>query len=235
MHVQDEIRDALVLGQLGVGARQQHAVVGMWPEAGPDFLAVDDPAFAVFEGFEHRASLEAGEVGSRVWLGVQLAPDVVGSEHALHVALLLLLGAVVDEGWADQAEGEAVDGARHVAARHLFGDDGLLHRPCVLAAVGLGPAHADVASLVQRPLPGLLLGQRPQRPRRMFSNPLAHPQTKALILSRIVQVHVDLLVSRMSLVASLKSRVTSRKSYRSSLATCDLRLATRDQRPRRRG
>src|SRR5262249_43350887 len=151
VHVQDEVRDALVLRRVGIGAREQHAVVGVWAEAGPDFLAVDDPALAVLESLQHRARFETGEVRARVRLGIQLAPDVFGGEHALHVAAFLLFGTVLDEGRADQAEGETVDGTGHVAVRHLFGDDGLLLRPRLLATVYLWPAHADVASLVQRP------------------------------------------------------------------------------------
>src|SRR5262249_2038561 len=84
-HVQDEVRDAPILGRVRVWASQQHPVVGVWGEAGPDFLAADDPVAAV----AYRAGLQAGQVRARVWLGIQLAPDLLGRQHAREVALLL--------------------------------------------------------------------------------------------------------------------------------------------------
>ena len=81
----------------------------MWPEAGPHLLAVDDVVVAVLEASRTALVLQAGQVGARVGLRVQLAPDVLGGQDALDVALLLLLGAVGDQRRADEADAQAVD------------------------------------------------------------------------------------------------------------------------------
>src|SRR5207302_11450529 len=57
-HVEDEVRDALVLGHVRFRARQQDAEGGVCPEAGPDFLAVDRPVIALAYG----ARLQTGQV-----------------------------------------------------------------------------------------------------------------------------------------------------------------------------
>src|SRR5205085_453730 len=103
------------------------------------------------------------------------------------------MSAVYDQRRAEQAQREAVDGAGQVGARHLFGDDGLLHWSSVLATVFVRPAHTDEARLIQPALPRFLLLERIQRPRRMLRNPATHVQTKAFVFSRIIQVHSDLL------------------------------------------
>src|SRR5919202_189268 len=177
VHVQDEVGDALVLGDAGVRPRQEHAEVGVGPEARPDLLPVDHPLVALAYG----AGLEAGQVGAGIGFRVQLAPDVVGGEHAPQVALLLLLGAVHDQGRADQPQGEAVDGARHVGQGHLLGHDGLLHGPRLEPAVRARPAHADEAGLVQRPLPGFLLLEGLERPGPMLGEPAPRAVAKALV------------------------------------------------------
>ena len=58
MHVEREIRDALVLGCVGVGTRQQHAPIGVLASAGPHLLPGDDVLVAV----EFGLGGEAGEV-----------------------------------------------------------------------------------------------------------------------------------------------------------------------------
>ena len=52
--------------------------------------------------------LERGEVGARLGLGEALAPDLLGREDRLEVALLLLLGAVGDHHRAAHREAEHV-------------------------------------------------------------------------------------------------------------------------------
>ena len=60
-HVEGEVGDALVLGDVGVGAGQQHAEVGVLAARGPHLLAVDDPLVAVLDG----PGLQAGQVRAR--------------------------------------------------------------------------------------------------------------------------------------------------------------------------
>src|SRR3990172_4493666 len=81
-HVEEEARDALVLGDLGVGPRQEDSPVGDRSARGPDLLAVDEKMVALVL----RARPEAREVRARVGLGVELAPDLLGREHFLEIA-----------------------------------------------------------------------------------------------------------------------------------------------------
>src|SRR5207249_2304516 len=64
-HVEEEARDALVLGRLRVGAGEQDSPVGDGPARGPDLLAVDDEVVALVLG----ARLEAREVRAGIGLG----------------------------------------------------------------------------------------------------------------------------------------------------------------------
>ena len=50
MHVEHEIRHALVLGNVGIRARHQHAPPRPMRQCGPHLLAVDDPLVAVANG-----------------------------------------------------------------------------------------------------------------------------------------------------------------------------------------
>src|SRR2546423_8540707 len=61
--------------------------------------------------------LEPGQVRPRVGLGVELAPDLLGGQHLLQVALLLRLGAVHDDRRPDEADAEPVDRRRRPPAR----------------------------------------------------------------------------------------------------------------------
>ncbi len=47
LHVHQEVGEALVLGGLAVGARDEHAPLGVLGAAGPDLLAGDDPFVAL--------------------------------------------------------------------------------------------------------------------------------------------------------------------------------------------
>ena len=62
-----------MLGDVGVGAGEQHAEVGDLAAGRPDLLAVDDPLVAVLD----RLGREAGEVGAGAGLAEQLAPGLL--------------------------------------------------------------------------------------------------------------------------------------------------------------
>src|SRR5690606_19123206 len=113
--------------------RQQQPPIGAVRAARPDLLAVDDELVAL----QHGTGAQAGEVRARVWLGEELAPDLVGSQDVPQEALLLRLGTVVDERRADDGDAERVEGRRRVDPRHLLANDRLLHRP------GSAPAILD--------------------------------------------------------------------------------------------
>src|SRR5579859_6210099 len=191
VHVQDEIRDALVLGNVRIRAGEQHAVVGDRPQAGPDLLAIDDVVLAVVETLADGFRLQAGEVGPGIRLGIQLTPDVLGRQDAADVLLLLRLRAVGNQGWPDDAQAQAVDRPWHIAAGHLLGHDRLFQWSGVLTAVLARPTHADHAGLVERALPRLALRERFQWAGRVCFEPLADAQAKGFILSRVFKIHSD--------------------------------------------
>src|SRR5256884_13247 len=148
-HVEEHARDALVLGRLRVGAREQDPPVGDRPARGPDLLAVDEEVVALVLG----ARLEAREVRAGVGLRVELAPDLLGREHPLQVALLLPVGPVDDDRRADEADPEPVDRRRRADPRHLVLDDRLLHRRGGPAAVLRRPQHPHLARPLEPPVP----------------------------------------------------------------------------------
>ena len=93
VHVDEEIRDPAVLGDVPVRTRQQNSVIGDVSVRVPHLLAVDDPFVAVALG----ARRQAGEVRSRARLREQLAPHLVTAEHRADEALLLPFGAVGED------------------------------------------------------------------------------------------------------------------------------------------
>src|ERR1041384_1099108 len=66
---------------------------------GPHLLAVDQEMVALVHG----PGAQAGKVGAGARLGIALAPDLVAAEDLWQIALLLLLGAPVDQGRAQEA------------------------------------------------------------------------------------------------------------------------------------
>jgi len=149
VHVEQKIRDALVLLGLGIGAREEHHPVGLVGERRPHLLAVDDELVTGL----FRPRLERGEVGSRVRLGISLAPDLLAREHLGRVAALLLLRPVGNDGGARHADGQDVEDGRRLGERDLFVEDHLLHEGEAAPAVLLGPGDADEAGLVHLALP----------------------------------------------------------------------------------
>jgi len=148
-HVEEEVGDPFVPRGLGVGAGQQHHPVRDVSQRGPDLLAVDHPVLAVL----HRASLERGQVGAGVGLGVALAPDLLAGEDFGGVALLLLFGPVGDDRGAGHADAQDVQDGRGLGQRHLLLQDQLLHEGESLAAVFLGPGEPDESGVEELALP----------------------------------------------------------------------------------
>ena len=157
-------REALVTGQVGVGAAGQPDVVGVLDQRGPHLLAVDHPLVAL----QPRPGLQAGEVGARTRLRV--------ADREVHLALedlrqdlgLLRVGAEAHDRGPDRVERQVGD--RHPGDGRLVGEDELVHHRPVLAAVLLRPADAQPAVvadllddfLVDRRVPELA-GRRRQR------------------------------------------------------------------------
>ncbi len=150
VHRHDEHRQALVLGHVGVGAREQQPVGGELGVGGPHLLAAQPPAAVVLLA---RACLHGREVRAGGGLGEQLAPDLVAVEHRPEVAGLLLLRAVGDDRGAEHADADRVEDAGHFRARDLLVADDLLDRTETLPAEVLGPGHAREPALGELALP----------------------------------------------------------------------------------
>ena len=93
----DEQGDALVLGDVGVGAGQQQDVGGEISAAGEHLLAVDDPVVAV----AHRPGLGGENVGARGRLAVAERGDDLAGGQARQHRLLQVVGAVADDDVPD--------------------------------------------------------------------------------------------------------------------------------------
>jgi len=102
LHVETKHGDARVLRHARVGAREEQAPAGVVTAARPDLLTVDDPLVAVAA----RTSREAGEVGSCVGLGEELAPDLAAVLDRREPACALLVVAVREQGRTDEREAD---------------------------------------------------------------------------------------------------------------------------------
>ena len=143
-----------MLRDVGVGAGQEHAEVGVLAARGPHLLAVDDPLVAVLDG----PGLQAGQVRARLGLAEELAPGLLPGDDVPHVEVDLLLGAVGGDGGGGQQQ--AQPGGR--AERAEVGDL-LLHEDDV------GAGHALAVGVLGQPGGGPA-GQAQALP------PLAHGQ-----------------------------------------------------------
>ena len=156
VHVEREVGDALVLGDIGVGAGDEHAEVGDLAARGPHLLAGDDPLLAVLDG----AGLQAGEVGPGAGLAEELAPGLLAGDDVADVEVDLLLRAMGRDRGRRQQQPEAT----WRAERPEVGD-GVLHRHAVVAVQALAVG---------------VLGQTRRRPSRQAEAlpPLTHGELR---------------------------------------------------------
>ena len=132
-------REALVAGEVGVGAAGQPDPVGVLDQRGPHLLAVDHPLVALAGGL----GLQRRQVGARAGLGVADREVQVAGEDLREEELLLLVGAVAHDRRPDRVERQVGD--RHPGHGRGVGEDQLLDHRARLAAVLLGPADAQPA------------------------------------------------------------------------------------------
>ena len=139
VHGDQEHRDALVLGHVGVGAGGEPDVVGVAGQAGEDLGAVDDVLVTV----AHGPGGQRCEVGARVRLGVaDTEVDLPGQDLGEEV-LLLLLRAEVHDGRAHGVDGQHGHGC--AAAHGLVEEDELFNGRATLATPLGWPADAEPA------------------------------------------------------------------------------------------
>src|SRR5580692_3514172 len=199
IHGHYEHGQALVLGHVRVGAREQQPVGGELGVGGPHLLAGQAPAAVVLLA---RARLHGGEVGAGGGLGEELAPDLVAVEQRGEVAGLLLLGAVGDDRGPEHADADGVEDAWHFGAADLLVADDLLDRAEALPAVFLGPGDAGEPALGKLALPCaaggddlILVLDRPGPLQNgcfglVLVEPAAHLYAVGGLLRCVVEIHV---------------------------------------------
>ncbi|BAU82506.1 NAD(FAD)-utilizing dehydrogenase [Streptomyces laurentii] len=127
-------------------------------ERGPGLLAVHDPvaAVAVADG----AGADGGEVGAGAGFAVALAPQFFDCSDPWEEPGLLFLGAVVDQGGAEELLADVVDAGGGVGEGVLLVEGELLREARAASAVLLGPADAGPAVVGHVPFPGEAFGER---------------------------------------------------------------------------
>jgi hypothetical protein len=175
-HVAQEVGDALVLGQVRVGAGDEDRPAGVVGAGRPHLLAVHDPVVAVPD----RPGAQPRQVGARAGFGEQLAPDLLAGPQRPQEALLLLLGAVAQDGRGGHAEADA-DAPRVVVGRAGGGQfgvhDALQRAGRAEAAEALGKVHPGQARVEAGP-------QEVQGFRRggiVGAEERAHPRAQVLV------------------------------------------------------
>ena len=112
VHVEGEVGQALVLGDVGVGAGHEHAAIGEVRVGVPHLLAVDDPLVAVALG----PTGESGQVRAGAGLAEELAPGVLAGEHAPQQAAAQCVVPVGDDRGPGHREPEEVLGPEGLGA-----------------------------------------------------------------------------------------------------------------------
>jgi hypothetical protein len=102
MHGEREVGDPLVLGDVGVGAGQEHAQIGILAARRPDLLTVHDPLVAV----PPRPALQPGQVRTGGRFTEQLAPRLPAGHDVAHVGVDLLTGPVAGDGRGGEEQSE---------------------------------------------------------------------------------------------------------------------------------
>ena len=76
VHIENEVREPVVLRHVGVGASDQHPPAREVRDGGPHLLTVQDPVVAIPDG----ARCQTRHVRARTGLAEELAPDVLARE-----------------------------------------------------------------------------------------------------------------------------------------------------------
>src|SRR5262249_34359038 len=148
-HVEDEVGDALVLGDVGIRAGEQQAELRVLRRGVPHLLTGDHELVAVALG----SCRERGEVAARARLAEQLAPELVATEEWPEVALLLLGGAVRHDRRPGEGLRRGDEPGGGVELRQLLVEDDLLRRGAAATTERLRPGDPRPAVVEQRALP----------------------------------------------------------------------------------
>ena len=146
---EQEIRDP-AMPWSAAGAGEQDRVRCQLGAAGPDLLALDAPA-AVHLGC---GGTQRGQVGARLRLGEQLAPELVAGEDRSKVALVLVRGAELDDRGTGEVLADDVEPFRRTCPIEFLVEYRAQLGVHAAAAVLLRPGQAGIPGVVKQPLPG---------------------------------------------------------------------------------
>src|SRR5262249_9663067 len=124
LHFDQQIADAVVLRLLRIGPDEREHPVGVARARGPDLLSIDDPEVAL----EHGSGAERREIAAGARLTVALTPADASEQCVADEALLLRLGAVLEQRRDEHARSLPHDLVRGARAPELLGDDRRLQR-----------------------------------------------------------------------------------------------------------
>src|SRR5215467_1308725 len=93
-HFEDEVRQALVLRQLDIRARQKQSVVRTVRTRGPDLLSIDHPAVTA----PFRLGHGTGKIGAAAGLAEELTPRILARQDAAQELLFVKIGAMRKNG-----------------------------------------------------------------------------------------------------------------------------------------
>ena len=137
------------LGASGSLRARHRAPVGELGIRGPHLVAGDpEPA-----GHRTGPGGQRGQVASGFRLAEQLTPELLGPEDGRQPALLLVRGAVGEEGGTDQIDPDAADQLGGPGPGHLLGDQKVLGGAQAAAAELHRPGHPHPPALGQHRLP----------------------------------------------------------------------------------
>ena len=128
-----------MLRRVVVGAGQADAPPGELGVGGPHLLPVQHPPAVDRRG----GGAQAGQVAPRIGLAEQLAPDLLGGEDRADPALLLVVGAVGEQGRSGQVDADPVDRLGRAGPGVLGVEDGDVDRRRAPPAELVGPVDAD--------------------------------------------------------------------------------------------
>src|SRR6202158_5244739 len=151
LHVEKEHRQALVLGHIGIGPRDQEAVVRVVRARSPDLLAVDDPVVA----FLLRACAQARDIRSAGWFREQLAPDLFAGGEFWQIVAFVLLAAIGHHGRPAHALANLERLRQSAVYTFFLLPDHTLNRRGAAPAIFPLPVHTGPAGFGLLLLPGL--------------------------------------------------------------------------------
>src|SRR5262249_20658018 len=148
LHVDQKEADAVLL-HLGVGAHEAEAPVGETAAGRPDLLTIDQIVVTLVLGL----GLQAGQVGARARFRIALTPTDFSARDPGQMSFLLLVAAILEQGWTEQRSPHAGHGIEGAAVEIGLLDDTRFERRQATTADLLRPARCAPALVAHTLLP----------------------------------------------------------------------------------